>query len=148
MKRLFLFLGALSWGARLQMLALALIVGFYAWIDFGKGFSHVTAGVVIFSWFIGWLMKPLMVSHAKTTFRIWSAFGIVVVVAYVLGRNQWWWGTALAHFAREFFMLLDLSCGYWFVSELRIQQEHQIERLIRETDEGVLRDEVQVDPFV
>jgi hypothetical protein len=123
MKRLFLFLGGLPLGARLQILAVTLILGYQAWFDFQRGVWPVTIVIVALAWLIGWWLMPVMVAHPHVSQRVWGTFGIAFLVIYVLAHKQWWWRTMAAHFGRELAMWLDLSCGYWFISELRLQQE-------------------------
>ncbi len=134
MKRLSWFLGSLPWGSRLQILAVALILMWYAWFDFERGNSGVTIGIIAVTWLIGWLLKPIMTANPRLTYKIWSTFGVAFLLTFVLARAQWWWHTMLAHYAREFVMWLDLSCGYWFISELRLQPERQREMAIWRDD--------------
>ena len=42
---------------------------------------------------------------------------------YTQGRGQRWWFRLGAHFGREIVIGLYLSCGYWFLSELRLLQD-------------------------
>lgn len=123
MRRLSLYLGFLSWGSRLQMLAVLLILGYWVWLDVQRGIWPVSIAIILLAAFVGAILMPLMVAYPRQSFRIWSSFGIVYLVVYLVARDQWWWRTVLAHFCREFAMWLELSCGYWFVSELRLRQE-------------------------
>lgn len=134
MRRLFLFLRAMRWGGRLQILVVVLILGLWAWIDFQIGRSAVTIGIVVTSWLIGWLLKPVMVANPRQTSSLLSFVGIVVLAFYVLAWKQWWWKILLAHYAREFVLWLDLSCQYWFLSELSLQRERQAEQFDDQTD--------------
>ena len=135
MRRLDLFLGFLSWGSRLQMLAVLLILGFWIWLDIQRGIWPVSIAIILFAAFIGRILMPLMVAYPRQSFRIWGSFGIVYLVIYLVARDQWWWRTVLAHFCRQFFLWLELSCGYWFVSELRLRQEKLAERDSFEQDD-------------
>ena len=123
MRRLSLYLGALSWGSRLQMLAILLILGYWMWLDIQLKIWPVTAAIVLFAWFLGWLLMPTMVAHPRAAHRIWGSFGIAYLIVYLLAHRQWWWRTVAAHFGRELVLWLEVSCGYWFVSELRLRQE-------------------------
>jgi hypothetical protein len=123
MRRLSLYLGTLSWWSRLQVLVLLIILGFQAQVDIKHGIWPVTVFIVFVTVLIGWLLKPLMVAHPRTAYRIWSSFGIVFLITFLLCHKQWWWRTVAAHFGREFALWLELSCGYWFISELRLKQE-------------------------
>ena len=134
MRRLWLFLGSLPWGSRLMMLLMAIILVDYARYDFQAGNWPVTVGIILFAWLIGWLLKPVMIAHTRTTFKIWSSFGVVFLITFVLANKQWWWHTMLAHYAREFAMWLEFSCGYWFISEVQLQQQRQIESAMWQDD--------------
>lgn len=123
MKRLFLFLGALSWGARLQLLALILILVRDALIDFQMNRSQVTVSIILISWFIGWLVKPLMIARPKLTSRVGSAIGIVVFAFFLLTLGHRIWRLRIAHYGFELFLWLSLSCEYWFVSELKLREQ-------------------------
>ena len=147
MKRLFLFFGSLPWGARLQIIAVSLILVWYAWFDFKNGNSPVTIGIVLVAWLIGWLLMPLMMAHQRTTFQIWSTFGVAFLMTYVLAQNQWWWHTMIAHYCREIVMWLDVSCGYWFISELRLQQERQLASTMMLKDDSIERDDENYSDF-
>ena len=134
MRRLLLFLGGSSWGGRLQLLVVVMILGSMAWIDFQIGRSPVTIGIALTSWLIGWLLKPVMVANPRRTSMTLNVVGFVVLAFYVLAWNQWWWKIRLAHYAREFVLWMDLSCGFWFISEMRLQNERTVEHFdYRET---------------
>lgn len=123
MRRLFLFLGSLSWGSRLQTLAVVLILGWNAWFDYQRGNWPVTIGIICFAWLLGWLLKPLMMAYPIQATKIWGTLGIAYFLTFFLARNQWWWRLMITHYASEFYLWLDLSCGYWFVSEMCLQQQ-------------------------
>lgn len=123
MRRLSLFLGFLSWGSRLQLLAVLLILGYWMWMDVQRGIWPVSVAIILMALLAGRIFMPLMVAYPRQSFRIWGSFGMVYLVVYLFARDQWWWRTVLAHFCRQFAMWLELSCGYWFVSELRLRQE-------------------------
>ena len=93
MRRLFFFLGGLRWGARLQMLAVVLILGSWAWFDFQNGRSMVTIAIVMAAWLIGWLLKPVMVANPQRTSKTLNVVGFVILFMYVLAWKQWWWRT-------------------------------------------------------
>lgn len=127
MRRLFLYLRGLSWGACLQLLVVAMILGRLAWIDFQIGRSSVTIGIALTSWLIGWLLKRVMVANPQRTSKTLNVVGFVVLAFYVLTWKQWWWRLRLAHYASEFVLWLDFSCGYWFVSELQLERQQILE---------------------
>jgi hypothetical protein len=123
MRRLSLFLGALSWGTRFQILMVTLFLAYQVWFDFQKGYLPVTVSIMLLTAFIGWLAMPLMVAYPRQTYRIWGSFGTVFLLFSILATGQRWWWTVAAHFGREIVMCQYLSCGYWFISELRLSQE-------------------------
>ena len=123
MRRLSLFLGALSWGTRFQILMVTLFLAYQVWFDFHKGYLPVTVSIMLLTAFIGWLAMPLMVAYPRQTYRIWGSFGTVFLLFSILATGQRWWWTVAAHFGREIVMCQYLSCGYWFISELRLSQE-------------------------
>jgi hypothetical protein len=137
MKRLFLFWGAVSWGARLQMVAVALILGWYAWLDFQMGNWPVTIGIIVVAFSIAHRLKPVMIANSEMTHKIWSTFGVAFITTYFLAHQQWWWRTLLAHYVREFVMWLDFSCGYWFISELQLQQRESLELVPSNVDDHI-----------
>ena len=127
MRRFNLFLRSLSWGSRLQLLAIALILGYWIWLDYQRGIWPVSMVIIVFAWFLGWLVMPLMAAYPRQAFRIWGSFGIVYMVVFFVSRNQWWWRTVAAHFGRELALWLELSCGYWFISELKLREQRLAE---------------------
>lgn len=129
MQRLYLFIETMPWGARLQTLVVAIILGWYAWIDIQFGIWPISLGIVLLTFLLAWLLKPVMMAHQRATFKIWGACGMAFLLTYVLAQKQQWWLTMYAHFGREFFMWLDLSCGYWFISEVRLQQMRAAEMM-------------------
>lgn len=145
MRRLVLYVRGLSWGARLQLLALLTILGFWAWIDVGLGIWPVTVGIFLLALFLGWLLMPLMVSRPKLAFRVWSSFGIIYLVLYLACQRQWWWRTLAAHLGREMLLWLEITCGYWFVSELFLRQQRAMSESPAAEEPGV--DRLADDPF-
>jgi len=135
MKRLFLFLGSLSWGERLHMLVLIITLWFYASYDIKKGNWPVTIGIIMVAWLIGWSLIPLMIAYPRQTYRIWNLWGIAFFVVYLLAHKQWWWRPMGAHYLRELYLWIDLSCGYWFISELRLQREKPNEDMLFQSRE-------------
>ena len=140
MKRLRYFLGALSWGARLQMLSLAIILGFWIWLDFKLGYWKVGVGIILVTWLIGWLMKPVMIANPRLTVTVLKTIRVSILLLYflifilenILAKRQRWWHLLISHFGREFLLWLDLSCEYWFLSELGLQQERLNEQRVTE----------------
>ena len=135
MRRLSLSLGALSWGPRLKILAVLLVVSFQAWIDIRHGIWPVTVAIVLLAWFLGWLLMPLMVAYPTPAYKIWNSTSFFFLIVYLLARDEWWWRTIAAHFGRELVMWLYLGCGYWFLSELRLRQENPVKDRPSEPDE-------------
>jgi hypothetical protein len=127
MRRLTLFFGLMSWWMRLQILVMILFLASQYRFDFRKGLLPVTVAIVVIAWLIGWLLMRLMIAHPRTSFKIWSSLAglilFVLMTMYVQARGQRWWFTLGAHFGREIVIGLYLSCGYWFLSELRLQQD-------------------------
>lgn len=134
MRRLLLFIGALRWGARLQMVAVVMMLGLYAWLDYQKGYWPVTIAVALTAWLIGWLLKPLMVAHPRRTTWIWNILGILVLIFILFAHRQRWWRLLITRFAKQFFLWLDVSCGYWFLSELQLQQRQAVEQMKSDDD--------------
>ena len=140
MKRLRLFLSALSPGARLQMLSVAIILGWWIWLDVKLGYWPIGIGIIPITWVIGWLMKPVMVANPRMTVAVLKTIRLTILLLYflifiletLLAWRQRWWHLLIAHFAREFFLWLDLSCEFWFLSELRLRQERQNEQAVVE----------------
>lgn len=123
MKRLSRFLTTLSWGPRLQILMVTLFLGYQIWFDYNKGYLPVTIAIILLTALIGWLLLPLMMARPRLTFKIWGSFGTVFLLLSMVASGQRWWWTVAAHFGRELIMCQYLSCGYWFISELRLAQE-------------------------
>ena len=79
----------------------------------------------------------MMGASECVTLKIFSAaFGIVVFWDVRLeARNEWWWHNSwAAHFGRELAMWMDMSCGYWFISEVRLRQDRQLAELLEARD--------------
>lgn len=143
MRRLSLYLGGLSWGSRLQLLALLLILGFWVWIDVNHGIWPVTIVIVLFAITLGRLMLPVMLSHPTMTHRLWSSFGFLYLIVYLSCQRQWWWRTVAAHFGREILLWLEVSCGYWFISELRLRQQAMSDANRQDSDDPPVSDPSQ-----
>lgn len=122
MRRLSLFLGSLSWGSRLQILASILILGILCWADYERKLLHYTISFILFAWFLGWVLKLSMLSSAQQIFRVLSVISIAIMMTYILAPKLRWWRTPLSRLVCEFLLVLDLSCRYWFLSELRLRQ--------------------------
>jgi hypothetical protein len=122
MRRLSLFLGSMSFGQKLQLLIIVVLLANHAWFDFQIGKSEWTIGIIFAAFAFGWMLKPVMVMYPRMTYRIWGAFGILILAAYVFGNHIPLWRTLLGHFLRELLLWLDISCGYWFISEMRLRQ--------------------------
>ena len=152
MRRLILFFGLLSWWMRLQILVMILFMAFQIRFDIRKGIWPVAVAIIVISWLIGWLMMRLMIAYPRTAFKIWSVLGRVILflllTMYIQARGQRWWFTLGAHFGREIVIGLYLSCGYWFLSELRllrdrpkIETEHEQDPFPPAYDESRLTNE-------
>ncbi|WP_010583459.1 hypothetical protein [Schlesneria paludicola] len=123
MRRLSLVFGSLSLGAKLQTLAVALILAWYAWFDYRLGRWPVTVGIILFSVLVGWLLRPLMRAYPQRTSQVWRILSIAFVLTYMLAQGQWWWRLLIRHYLCEYFWWQVFSCGYWFISDLRLDQE-------------------------
>lgn len=127
MKRLSLFFGLMSWWMRLQILVMILFMVFQFRFDVRKGIWPVAVAIVIATWLVGWLLMKLMIAYPRPAFKIWSSLAglilFVLLTMYTQGRGQRWWFRLGAHFGREIVIGLYLSCGYWFLSELRLLQD-------------------------
>ncbi|WP_373649974.1 hypothetical protein [Schlesneria sp. DSM 10557] len=123
MRRLKLFLTTVSWGTRLQLLMVVLYLSYQVWFDSRRGYLPVTFAIMLLTGLLGRLLLPLMMAYPRLTFRVWGSFGTVfLLLSYLVSGQRWWW-TVAAHFGREIVMCQYLSCGYWFVSQLRLAQE-------------------------
>ena len=145
MRRLSLVFGSLSLGAKLQTLGVALILIWYAWFDYQLGRFPVTLGIILFSGVIGWAVRPLMRAHPERTSRLWRVLSIAFVVLYAVAQGQWWWRLLIRHYLCEYFWWQVFSCGYWFISDLRLDQERG--HVTRSGDGPPAGDEWQRDPF-
>ena len=123
---------------RLQILVMILFMGFQFRFDFLKGIWPVAVAIVFLTWLIGWLLMQLMMAYPRPAFQIWKSLaGVILFVfltMYLQARGQRWWFTIGAHFGREIVVGLYLSCGYWFLSELRLQQDRSKKEIDREED--------------
>ena len=112
---------------RLQILVMILFMVFQFRFDVRKGIWPIAVAIVITTWLVGWLLMKLMIAYPRPAFKIWSSLAglilFVLLTMYTQGRGQRWWFRLGAHFGREIVIGLYLSCGYWFLSELRLLQD-------------------------
>jgi|GEM_PF-4274368 len=134
MRRLSLFLGSLSWGSRLQLLASILILGTLCWVDYQRKLLHYTIAFILFAWFLGWILKLAMLSSARQIFRILSVISIAILLTYIAAPNLRWWRRPISRLVCEFLLVMDLSCRYWFLSELRLRQMKNSDRGAHDDD--------------
>ena len=127
MRRLGYFWRGLPLGSKLQFLAMALILGsVFVTQDlrprprvFGLLLWQVTAPLIISAFVLGRLLLPLMLRHPERAQRILSWFGMTVFLVSLLSINQRWGRIVLTHLGLTFGMWLDVSCWFWFISEIQ-----------------------------
>lgn len=129
MSRIALFWGGLPLGSKLQHVALALILGSvfvtrdlnprFRW--FGLPLWQITAPLILLTIVIGWILLPLMMRNLRRTQRILSALGcFVLILGILLATQRWALRLMIVQVSMTTLLWLDLSCSFWFISELQL----------------------------
>ncbi|MBS0201325.1 MAG: hypothetical protein JSS49_00390 [Planctomycetes bacterium] len=127
MRRLGYFLSGLPLGAKLQFLALGMILGLVfinrdlnprmQW--FGLPLWQITVPLILGVFVLGRLLLPLMMWQPKRAQGLLRWLGMLVLGIGLLSMFQWWGRLLIVHVGLTTAMWLDASCWFWFISEIQ-----------------------------
>ena len=137
MRRLYWFCSALTMAAKLQYIALALILGYnFVMIDlnpanqlFGVPLWMTTAPLFVGMIIIGRLLLPLMIAHPTRAQQFLHGFGLTTFGVWVFSHGQWWGGLAITYLSLMGSFWLEAACSFWFISEMGRMQEMMLAQM-------------------
>ena len=121
------FWSGLSLAARLQYIALVLFLGTMFVIRdldprmrwFGLPLWQITGPLILLMLALGRILLPLMLRSPQRTQRFLSFFGLAVFVLGVVSANQRWGRLLIVYLTLTLALWLDVSCSFWFISEIQ-----------------------------
>lgn len=129
-RRLWMFWSGLSLGSKLQYIALGLILGaVFTYRDlnprmrwFGLPLWQITLPLILLTIVMGRLLLPLMLKHPTRTQRFLALFGwLVFGLGILISTQKWGRRLMLVQVGFTTLMWLDLSCWFWFLSEIQLR---------------------------
>ncbi len=127
MRRLGYFWKGLPFTAKLQYLAMLLVLGsIFVQIDmhpgrkaFGVPLWQVTGSLICATFILARLLLPLMMARPILSQRLLSWFGMSIFLFSLISMNQRWGRMLITHLGITVGMWLDVWCSFWFTSEIQ-----------------------------
>jgi len=157
MRRFGYFWSGLPLGSKLQFVALGLILGSVFWNRdlnparrwFGRPLWQVTVPLILLMFVLGRLLLPLMLRSPLRTQRALYRFGMLVFVLGIYASTQRWGRLMITHVSLSLAMWLDVSCWFWFISEIQIRAAELLSRQSKENsaDDDSESDDAEEEEF-